>query len=97
MWMARQRARLRARAESYRALADGHIPDGMLDTQVEHKVLHSLPAVISALERMEQGTYGICVNCHTEIPQARLASIPAAARCIDCERAREEQSWISVY
>ena len=92
MWMDRQRARLCTRRDSYRAIADGQIPDGMLPAQVTHKLTYSLPATLQALERIEQGTYGVCVDCQSEIPRARLQSIPAASRCMDCEKERETRS-----
>jgi DnaK suppressor protein len=36
----------------------------------------------SALERMEQGTYGTCEKCGKEIPLDRLEANPAARTCI---------------
>ncbi len=43
-----------------------------------------------ALERMESGLYGICVDCGTQIDPARLEVSPSAATCIDCQRKREK-------
>lgn len=39
-----------------------------------------------ALERLEQGTYGLCAHCQVSIPQERLMAFPSAALCIDCAR-----------
>jgi len=44
-----------------------------------------------ALERMARGSYGVCVNCGTEIDYARLRAQPTAERCIDCENRHEHQ------
>ncbi len=37
-----------------------------------------------ALARMEEGTYGSCIDCGTTIPEARLEVRPLSVRCIDC-------------
>ncbi|MDQ2095306.1 TraR/DksA family transcriptional regulator [Rhodalgimonas zhirmunskyi] len=38
----------------------------------------------AALDRMEQGEYGFCVKCGTEISEARLDVVPATPFCQDC-------------
>ncbi len=42
-----------------------------------------------ALRRLEQGTYGLCLECGDEIAQSRLRALPFAARCKECEEAIE--------
>ena len=42
--------------------------------------------VLAALERLDAGTYGRCVNCGTELPQERLDVRPEAARCVNCQQ-----------
>lgn len=37
-----------------------------------------------ALERIKNGTYGVCEKCETKIPIKRLEANPAAHHCIDC-------------
>ena len=45
-----------------------------------------LAEINSALERMEQGTYGLCANCPgEEIPVERLKAYPAANTCLKCQ------------
>lgn len=41
--------------------------------------------VENALLRMNDGTYGECVDCGKSIPYARLEANPSAARCIACQ------------
>jgi RNA polymerase-binding transcription factor len=48
-----------------------------------------LTEIDAALKRIEEGTYGICVNCGREIPEARLEANPWASLCIDCKRKAE--------
>jgi len=44
-----------------------------------------LDAINKALERIKNGTYGICVNCGKPIPEKRLEVMPEADRCLDCQ------------
>ncbi|HEU4807231.1 MAG TPA: TraR/DksA family transcriptional regulator [Homoserinimonas sp.] len=43
-----------------------------------------LAEVAAALERLDAGTYGICVRCGGPIARARLAARPYAPTCITC-------------
>lgn len=42
-----------------------------------------------ALERIEEGTYGICEDCGRPIGMKRLSARPLATRCLECQ-ARQE-------
>jgi len=44
-----------------------------------------------ALERIEDGTYGICEGCGEEISIPRLKARPVTTLCIDCKSKQEEQ------
>ena len=37
-----------------------------------------------ALRRIDEGVYGRCASCGTEIGAARLQALPDASLCIDC-------------
>lgn len=71
----------------------GHPEDSTAQTNTERELEFALDAhesaelrlVEEALSRMEAGTYGVCVDCGTEIPPARLKAAPEAARCIPCQ------------
>jgi RNA polymerase-binding protein DksA len=45
-----------------------------------------LVKVTKALERFEQGTYGICEQCGNEIDPARLKALPYATLCLHCQQ-----------
>jgi DnaK suppressor protein len=45
----------------------------------------------AALKRIEEGTYGQCAWCETDISPARLRALPTAILCIDCATAREKR------
>ena len=42
-----------------------------------------------ALVRLEEGRYGYCLECGSEISERRLRALPFVVRCKDCEEARE--------
>lgn len=42
-----------------------------------------------ALERLKEGTYGICEDCGEEISIGRLKALPFAIRCTKCQEKRE--------
>jgi DnaK suppressor protein len=44
-----------------------------------------LDQVTDALERFEEGTYGICKWCGSEIDPARLKALPYATLCLHCQ------------
>ena len=44
----------------------------------------TLEEVDAALERLADGTYGVCQNCGRPIASARLAARPTATLCVDC-------------
>ncbi len=46
----------------------------------------------AALQRIEGGSFGICVNCDDEIGAKRLAAVPWAALCIVCQEAADRTS-----
>ena len=48
-----------------------------------------LAAIDRALERLEAGTYGCCVECTADIAEPRLRALPFAIRCCTCEQERE--------
>jgi RNA polymerase-binding protein DksA len=49
----------------------------------------TIAAIDRALERIEEGTYGMCENCGRPISKERLQALPFAALCRDCQ-AKEE-------
>jgi RNA polymerase-binding protein DksA len=50
---------------------------------------HVLAGIDAALKRIDEGTYGTCHTCGTEIPEGRLEANPWASLCIDCKRRAE--------
>jgi RNA polymerase-binding protein DksA len=63
--------------------------DREIDYSLEENSEHVLHAIESALERIENGTFGICETCGQPISEERLEAIPYATQCIDCRRKGE--------
>ena len=55
-------------------------------TQVAaHEGLHGVLAQLAKAEKsLDEGTYGVCAGCGSEIPAARLEARPFATRCVRC-------------
>ncbi len=45
--------------------------------------------IIAALQRIEAGNYGMCMDCGVQIPMVRLQATPSATRCIPCQEKLE--------
>ena len=45
--------------------------------------------VMTALEKIKDGTYGVCEECGMEIEAERLDAMPVTSLCIECKK-REE-------
>ena len=56
------------------------------DLALRDKALRDLAMVEGALARLDQGTYGRCIDCGGPVDAARLTALPWAERCIDCQR-----------
>lgn len=50
----------------------------------------TLKEIDEAMQRIVDGTYGICLGTHQPIPKARLRAKPWARYCVEYKRAQEE-------
>ena len=66
-------------------LEDEAVPDLSRDDAE----LHDIEA---ARRRLDDGSYGLCVDCGAAIGFERLRAEPAAARCLECQ-ARHEKTY----
>lgn len=51
----------------------------------------TLGAIESALERIEDGTFGICEECSSAIPKTRINAIPYVSLCVKCASRSERR------
>ena len=75
---------------------DQHPADAATDLQDADRQGAALDAISdqraqveAALARLDEGTFGICVECGQPIPEERLEARPEAARCMACQTRAE--------
>ena len=71
-------------------LADEEAGDQTNDVMLAH-YRSELEQLDAARERMQQHSYGICVDCGEAIPFLRLQAQPTAMCCLPCQTARERR------
>jgi len=54
--------------------------------ELERRNRQRLGQIDAALQRIEDGSYGICTRCDQEISAARLAVKPESHQCVRCAR-----------
>ncbi len=50
--------------------------------------------ITQALQRIEDGEYGVCVDCGDDIGIARLKARPMTTLCINCKSKQEEDEMV---
>ncbi|HEU5477839.1 MAG TPA: TraR/DksA C4-type zinc finger protein [Gaiellaceae bacterium] len=82
--------------EEIAATSDNHLAEtatATLGREIDYTLGDNAEQVLAeidaALKRIEDGTYGTCVNGDHEIPRERLEAYPWASLCIDCKRRAE--------
>jgi DnaK suppressor protein len=49
-----------------------------------------LQLVDEALDRLKNGTFGLCVSCQGEVQVKRLEAVPWARHCIECQEKQDQ-------
>ena len=89
--------------EDFKEIVDGMDPKDLADVasdDIDRKMievlgsqeLRRLKSIDSALTRIKQGKYGVCVKCGKLIPQDRLEALPYALMCIECKTEEERRN-----
>jgi RNA polymerase-binding protein DksA len=60
-----------------------------LAVETRGRIAERISRITAALERVDEGTYGVCERCGEEIQAARLDAIPEAELCRDCQEVTE--------
>jgi DnaK suppressor protein len=63
-----------------------------LRTSLQDTEAEEFKRITRAIEKIKDGSYGICIDCNGEISEKRLISFPDATRCLLCQELFEEQS-----
>lgn len=60
-------------------------------TALEEQMEDTLREIETALQNLDEGTYGKCARCGKEIAPERLEALPYAALCIQCQQLLERK------
>lgn len=85
---------------SHEKVSDGQVQDSgdealsltmeSLQNSLQKTEIDELKLIDGALNRIERGEYGVCIDCGEPISERRLENFPYAARCIVCQEALEK-------
>jgi RNA polymerase-binding protein DksA len=89
--------------EDFKEIVEGMDPKDLADIasdDIDRKMIEAIGSqemkrlrlIDSALTRIKQGKYGLCIKCGKRIPQDRLEAIPYALMCINCKTAEERRN-----
>jgi len=65
--------------------------DREIDYTLEENEERLLAEIDSALQRIDDGTFGVCQACGNPIGAERLEAVPYTTQCIDCKRREERE------
>ena len=89
--------------EDFKKIVDAMDPKDLADIasdDIDRKIIEAigvqelkrLRMIDSALTRIQQGRYGLCIKCNAKIPHPRLEAIPYALMCVECKAADERRN-----
>jgi RNA polymerase-binding protein DksA len=92
-----------ANNEDFKEIVEGMDPKDLADIasdDIDRKMIEAIGSqelkrlrlIDSALTRIKQGKYGLCMKCGKKIPKERLDAIPYALMCIECKTAEERRN-----
>lgn len=62
-----------------------------VEIQIHGRLQVRLDSIERAISRLDTGTFGVCQSCGEDIDADRLAALPSAEQCIDCQRNLERR------
>ncbi len=94
---------LMSESEDFNAIVIAKQPKDLADIaadDIDRNTLETLSAndvrrlrlIDSALSRIVNERYGLCMRCNKKIPKERLMAIPYALMCIECKSTDERQN-----
>ena len=90
-------------SEDFKEIMEGMDPKDVVDAaadDIDRKMIEAigsqelkrLKLINSALSRIQQGKYGLCMKCGKRIPHERLEVMPYALMCVECKTAEERRN-----
>lgn len=78
---------------------DGDVATETIHTEVTSRIAQleteEVQKIDHALQRLRDGSYGLCESCSKKINVARLKALPYTTVCIECQREMESQAGSS--
>ena len=76
---------------------DGAVEESqaMVDDAQSAHAARELDEVHAAMRRIQDGSYGECLDCGEAIGDQRLAALPATPYCTSCQEAREHERAVA--
>ena len=68
--------------------------DRNFELRIRDRERRLIGKIREALQRIEDGEFGLCESCEEEIGVARLKARPVTTMCIDCKTEQERQEKI---
>src|SRR6266568_9632890 len=65
--------------------------DRSFELRIRDRERRLINKIKEALERIDNGTFGICEMCEEDISEARLKARPVTTLCIDCKIEQEKK------
>jgi RNA polymerase-binding protein DksA len=89
--------------DDFKEIVEGMDPKDVADVasdDIDRKMIEALGSqdlkrlrlIDSALTRIQQGKYGLCMKCGNRIPKDRLEAIPYALMCVGCKTQDERRN-----
>jgi RNA polymerase-binding protein DksA len=74
-------------------IGDESLANALADFNMErlNRHIQGLRDIETALQRIKEGTYGVCIDCGDDVGFTRLQAYPTAKRCIVCQEKRERE------
>ena len=71
-------------------LPTGRPPDRAFTLRIRDRERRLIRKIQAAIQRLDEGTYGICEDCGEDISIPRLKARPVTKLCINCKARQEE-------
>ena len=94
--LAQSDERLESRGDYGLGKGDPLIVRWELNLALREKIEQRVEQLEDALERLDEGDYGICECCERPIDPERLEVLPGTSLCIKCARKAEQDGKASV-
>jgi RNA polymerase-binding protein DksA len=84
--LARIEEKLKVRGDYGFGKGDPAVYQWEFNLALKERYQQHLEDLQAALQRVDEGSYGVCVKCHKPIEDERLEALPFTSLCIECAK-----------